>query len=220
MISKKLKIHDALLLKLLKAKKDGKFEGPITDIVGTTNIKCYLEELVFGYLKTWSEFIATETYEKGIDGLEDRMEVGYENIDEKIVEMCPDIIIETKGLSTPKVVAIEVETDNDYDFGRSLRQIKKYKNSYKIFFRSKKYETGFDYVHIIIPKIYEEFAPYYKSQGFRVWLWKGNRIWQCKECNENMENEYIISKFKCKDNKMHEHVLLGLDDETFSIEEY
>lgn len=222
MISRKLKIHDALILGLIKPNEDGKAEGPIIDIVGTEKIEYYLEELVFGFLDSGREWIVREKYD--ILGEEDPMEVGYQEYTKKHIEISPDIIIKTEGLSTPELVAIEVETDHDFDFGKSLRQIKKYRDSQDIFLIKKNYRTSFDYVHIIIPSIYEDFAPLYKSQGFRVWLWTAQRKWQCVKCGKEDENYNIISIFKCEgcenQNKKSDHVLLGLNDLTFTIEEY
>ena len=84
----------------------------------------------------------------------------------------------------------------------SLRQIKKYKRITPD-------------VRVIIPQLYEQFAPLYKNEGFRVWLWKGIRRYQYLGCKSETEVEGPF-KPKCKKcNKFMELMLIGLKDTKF-----
>lgn len=104
----------------------------------------------------------------------------------EVIKMTPDIILAKKEFTningehvrTPKNgittaygnnLAIELENDIQWDFQSSLKQLKKYK-------------INFLDTRIIIPKDYERFASLYKNEGFRVYLWKAERIWQCLKC--------------------------------------
>jgi len=176
-----LKIHDALIVELIKPDRYGEATGDIIKIVGGGKIKYQLEELVY-----WRGHhqVLTGTY----------------------MEMSPDILV-TRLRPAPgemEQVAIELETDVDFDFGESLRQIKNYKNK-------------FADVRVIIPagKEYETFAPLYKNEGFRVWLWKAIRVWQCLICGNVTEKEGAIPP-KCKKcNKHTAHGLIELKDIKF-----
>lgn len=180
-------IHDELILELIKPDKWGKPTGDIIKIVGTSKIEYRLEESVVSRYKT----IATSK--------EVRQVVWKES------EMAPDILV--KDLNSKKVTAVELENDIQWDFGQSLRQVKKYKRAMK-----------WDVV-VIIPKEYERFAILYKNEGFRVWLWKATRLWQCLRCGTITEEERTV-KPKCpnKECKSNEQRLKGLKDVTF--EEY
>lgn len=106
----------------------------------------------------------------------------YEKIMNKFVRMSPDIVIHS--VSPSKTIAIELENDVNWDFGHSLRQIRKYKRN-----------RAFQEVIVIIPKKYERFAILYANQGFRVYLWKATRLWECNACEQIIEGNKAT---KCK----------------------
>lgn len=95
----------------------------------------------------------------------------------------PDIIVtlEEKGRLP---VVIEIEGDIDFDFAESLRQIKKYRRRYED-------------VRVIIPKICEKFAPIYKHEKIRAYLWSATRIWECIQCG-NIAEKNITREPNCK----------------------
>lgn len=131
----------------------------------------------------------------------------WEQLTGKPLEMTPDIII-TRLLENSQV-AIELENDIQWDFANSLRQIKKYNEK-------------FEDVRVIIPEDYRRFAPLYKNEGFRVYLWKAKRKWQCLRCGTITEKEGKIQpkckNVKCKNKSRNEFTLVGLKD--VDIEEY
>lgn len=122
-------IDDELIYELIKPDIHGKVgeKALIVKIVGTRKIEYELEEPTH-YL---------ETYEGG----------GF--IDKKPAKIMPDITV-TIPHEQERQIAIELENDVHWDFGKSLRQIKKYKDK-------------FDDARVIIPKEYEKFAPLYKN---------------------------------------------------------
>jgi len=122
------------------------------------------------------------------------------------IEMTPDIVV--TNLSSGKKTAIEVEGDINWDFAHSLRQVKKYKRN----------SREFQDVVVIIPKRYERFARLYKKEGFRVYLWKATRIWECMQCGNVMEDERT-TKPRCssKDCNSTEQTLKGLKEESKDI---
>lgn len=124
---------------------------------------------------------------------------------ETIVDyMTPDIVVtRLKPLrgETPKVV-IEVETDIAFDFAKSLRQVKKYKKITPD-------------VHVVIPKEYDDFAPLYKSQGFRIWFWKAKRKYECLRCKSTTEIEGPYKPRCSTCNKYIKHRLVDLVNADF-----
>lgn len=129
-------------------------------------------------------------------------------IKREVVKITPDItvtLLNQKG----KQIAIELENDIHWDFQESLRQVKKYKGE-------------FDDTRVIIPKQYEKFAPLYKNEEFRVWIWKAKRQWQCLRCGTINEKEGPFPpKCKgkaCKSKNLSDYRLVGLKDT--KIEEY
>lgn len=120
-----------------------------------------------------------------------------------ITVISPDITVTILD-EQRKQIAIELENDVQWDFGKSLRQVKKYQY---------KFDT-----RVIIPEEYKRFASLYKHEGFRVYLWKAKRRWQCLRCGTIIEKEGPIQP-KCKKcNKYTEHRLIGVKDT--KIEEY
>ena len=81
--------------------------------------------------------------------------------------MSPDILVDRPG---KRQMVIEIESDVGFDFDQSMRQIQKYK---------KKYD-----VKVVIPKIYDRFAPLYLNDNIQVFLWSATRAWMCNECGQ------------------------------------
>jgi len=123
------------------------------------------------------------------------------------VEMTPDITIDI--IDENKQIAIELENDYNWGFQKSLRQVKKYR-------------VRFDDTRVIIPEDYGKFAPLYKHEGFRVYLWKAIRRWQCLKCGTETTKEGRVipkcSNQKCGNHNQAEFRLIGLKDTT--IEEF
>jgi hypothetical protein len=111
----------------------------------------------------------------------------------------PDIFVELT--KTKQKFVIELENDIHWDFQDSLRQVKKYK-------------LEIENTIIIIPKEYQRFAPLYKNEGIRVFLWEAKRVWQCFQCKTNQENEGQIAYqcLKCKNKNQNDFRLIGLKD--------
>jgi len=150
-------IDDELLLELIKPEKDGRVgrESLIVKIVGTHNIDYALEE---------------PTSEIREEDIQSEADIEYMNTH----EITPDITVVLKGRR--REVAIELENDVQWDFGESLRQVKRYLDR-------------FPDTRVIIPEEYRRFAPLYTNEGFRVYLWKATRIWQCLKCGKETEKE-------------------------------
>jgi len=124
--------------------------------------------------------------------------------------MTPDITVTTQE-TQPRQIAIELENDIQWDFQASLRQVKKY-------------QQEFD-TRVIIPYEYERFAPLYKNEGFRVWLWQAKRKWKCLRCGTINVNESRVppkcggkdSKGKkCSNKNRDEFDLVGLENADFN----
>jgi hypothetical protein len=169
-------IHDEIILKLIEPDKTGKATGYVTTIVGSKNISYKLED-IFWYCGHYEKILGT------------------------MVRMSPDIFVHNLG--TSKTTAIELENDDHWDFGHSLRQVRKYRRN-----------NDFHEVVVVIPKNYERFAILYVTQGFRVYLWKATRVYECKICgkgqNENNPTKCLTDK--CKG----ELELVGVKDVEFT----
>lgn len=198
-------IDDELILDLIKPDAEGKVteKGLIVAITGAKDILYKLEESTY-YLETY--------------GSEENQEV-------EIVRMTPDIMIWKKPargwkalvkdamkemiIGPEEGIAIELENDIQWDFQSSLKQVKKYKGK-------------FQDTRIIIPDDFKRFAPLYQNQGFRVYLWKATRRWQCLRCGTETNKEGPItpkcSNKTCNNNSQNEFRLIGLKDA--KIEEY
>lgn len=177
-----MKLHDLLVYELIKPTKHKEPTGAIIKIIGSGDIAWTLEET-----ERFQER-ATHSLETIID---------YMTPDIKVTRLRP-----AQG-EMPTVI-VEVETDVDFDFAESLRQIKKYRRITRD-------------VRVIIPKEYENFAPLYTNEGFRIWFWKAKRILECLRCKNLMEIEGPYEP-KCPtcDNKTTQHRLVGLGDAEFS----
>jgi len=137
-------IHDELILALTQPNEKG--DVPIYKMAGVNGVPFRIEESTFLSQGEQPDFTAPLP-PQGIT---------------------PDIVIRARTFPVERWVAIEVETDMDFDFGRSLQQVKKYKGKYGVI--------------VVIPKEYERFVPLYKNEGFEVYLWRAIRIWECMQC--------------------------------------
>jgi len=190
-------IDDELLLELFKPDRYGKIgkDALIVKIVGTRKISYRLEETASGF----------QTHHEVSKNLFDQRE-------SELYKITPDIIVspEWKAIFPEKKseeIAIELENDVHWDFGQSLRQVKKYKRK-------------FEDTRVIIPYEYERFAPLYKNEGIRVWLWQAKRKWKCLRCETITVNESRVlpqcKNQKCKNKRRDEFDLVGLENADFN----
>ena len=118
-------------------------------------------------------------------------------------QICPDIVVSGQM----GVIAIELENDIKWDFAESLRQVKNYKHK-------------FNDIRVIIPYEYERFAPLYKNEGFRVWLWQAKRKWKCLRCGTITVNKSRVppqcKNKKCNNKSRDEFDLVGLENADFN----
>jgi len=171
-------IHDELVLALTQPNESG--EVPIYRMVGIDKAPFVVEESVLLPPRAQIEFAARLPPE-GIT---------------------PDIFVRVRTLPTQEWMAIEVETDTDFDFGKSLQQVKKYKEKYNVI--------------VVIPKEYERFVPLYRNEGFRVFLWKATRIWECMRCGHlSYVDRPIKPKCSSKDCNSPEQRLKGIKNAEF-----
>ena len=69
-----------------------------------------------------------------------------------------------------KPTAFELMTDIDFDVGKKLEQLNRYKR-------------GYDDTRVIIPEEYkEDYAQLFSINNIMVHVWKGTRRWKCKKC--------------------------------------
>ena len=196
-------IDDELILALVKPDSDGSLTvgGLLVGLVGAKDITYSLERSTYFF----------RTYGKG------------EDQKTELIMITPDITVKRKTKKGFKVavkdavkqmvigpdvgIAFELENDIHWDFQESLRQIKKYRGKFK--------DT-----RIIIPCDYKRFAPLYKHEGFKVYLWKAKRIWECLRCSTETEKEGPVTPKcqKCSNNSSNDFRLVGLKDTT--IEEF
>lgn len=189
-------IDDELLLELFKPDTSGKVgkDALIVKIVGTRRITYRLEETASGFQTHYEEPMHITS-----------------PIESELYKITPDIVV-TIPRKENRQIAIELENDIHWDFGQSLRQVKKYKRKFK--------DT-----RVIIPYEYERFAPLYKNEGVRVWLWQAKRKWKCLRCGTiNVNESRIPPKCKGKDSEgkkctntsRDEFDLVGLENADFN----
>jgi len=180
-------IDDELLIELFKPEKSGKVGkyALIGKVVGTLKIDYKLEESPQPkYIRSSGE------------------------TEREFVKITPDIIITISQQNRlTSTIAIELENDIQWDFQKSLRQVKKYKHK-------------FSSTRVIIPYEYERFAPLYKNEGFRVWLWQAKRKWKCLRCGTITVNESRVPPHcgnkKCENKSRNEFDLVGLENVDFN----
>jgi hypothetical protein len=192
-------ITDELLYEILKPNSNGKISdnAPIMDIIGKKEIVYKIEK-------------STAYTQKIGSG---------KSVEFNIVKITPDILVRVSSQNgIPKTnngpnskseqyVALEIENDIHWDFQKSLRKLKKYK-------------TRFPDTRVIIPKMYERFAPFYVNEGIQVYLWDAKRRWQCLKCETETAKTGLVtpkcSNLKCKNYKKNEFKLIGLKDTNIS----
>lgn len=99
-----------------------------------------------------------------------------QNNDAEFVNISPDItisILDPNREGYTQSIALELESDIRWDWGASLRQVKKYQ-------RNQTFKWA-DIV-VIIPKEYSRFVKLYQNEGFNVWLWSATAEWVCERC--------------------------------------
>lgn len=132
------------------------------------------------------------------------LELYYAHPSPNIDKIVPDIVFEDLSFKTHPIndrrVAIEMESDMHWDFAASLRQVHNYRSS-----------GLFKKVIVIIPYEYRRFAPYYRNEGFEVWLWKATRIWECMRCSNIMEEKRTVQP-RCSECGKTEQRLKGIKD--------
>ena len=153
-------IDDELLLEIFKPDRYGNFgkDALIIQLIGSGDIKFTLEENISHLVRRTGE----------------------------VLRMVPDIVV-TK-LNPTQTVAIELENDYDWDFQKSLRELKKYR-------------LKFGDVRIIIPREYERFASLFCHENFQVYLWSAKRKWRCLDCGFINARENRFINFKCEGKK-------------------
>lgn len=190
-------IDDELILELIKPDSNGRIteKALIVSLAGTKKIQYRLEESTYYF----------ETYRSSGDK--------YKT---EIIKMTPDITIWKKPEKHWKTVvkdamqravigpdtgiAVELENDIQWDFQSSLKQVKKYKGE-------------FQDTRVIIPDDFRRFAPLYRNEGFRVYLWRAKRRWQCLRCGKENEKEGPVTpKCSCGNHSQNEFRLIGLKD--------
>jgi hypothetical protein len=189
-------IDDELLVELMKPEPNGKVgkEAMIVKIIGKSNIDYNLE-------------VSSTCWEH-----HERMPKSEQA--RELIHITPDIVVYVKSeenrLAHPysHSIAIELENDISWDFQSSLKQ-------------TKKYYARYNDVRIIIPKSYERFAPFYKNERIRVYLWSAKRKWKCLRCGTITENESRVppqcsgkkgNGQTCNSNRHKDFDLIGVKD--------
>ena len=171
-------IHDELVLALTRPNEKG--DVPIVGIVGTSAIRYRIEESTYLTPGDQPDFTAPLSPQP----------------------IVPDITIWRKDERKPSY-AIEVETDIDFDFGASLRQVKRYRKD-------------FPTAVVVIAKEYERFVLLYKNEGFRVCVWRATRVWECMRCGNWTTGEGPVPpKCTVKDCGSREQRLKGIRNAEF-----
>jgi len=192
-------IDDELILELIKPDESGNIgkEALILKVLKKH------EGLIIGY-KLEESTCYKRSYTEG-------NERTLSTIKTEIIDITPDITIAIHVGKGVRLIAVELENDIQWDFGRSLRQTKRYRENLNFFNTT-----------VIIPQEYRRFAPLYKNERISVYLWKATRKWQCLRCGEIATKEEPITP-KCKNAECNNHSrdefrLVGL--ENVDIEEY
>lgn len=157
------KIHDALLKELVKKDDKGKYPNLMTLVRrGGFTVKCSVD------LKNG----------KGCVDVVLRYPVVLSTHEYRGVFVMGD--------NSPNPVAFELITDVDFDAGKKLEQVNRYKQE-------------FADVRVIIPEEYEEeYSQLFAMNDVRVHSWKGIRRWKCKKCEEIKEVEHSsMQPYQC-----------------------
>ena len=179
----KQKIHDALLKELVKQDEKGKYPN-LMGLVKRGNFDVKLSVDLNGkgcvdlVLKYPKKTNFTATHDGGL-------------------------II---GQSGPKDIAFELVTDVDFDAGKKMEQVNRYKK-------------GFADVRVILPEEYKEYAQLFIINDIAVHTWTGTRRWKGKYCEhitevkDSSEQPRKCSAPECQKNELY---FIGFkDDVTF-----
>ncbi len=178
----KQKIHDALLVELIRKDINGKFPNLLKLVAdGNFSVKCSVDlngkgcvDVVLKYPK---HFVSREIGNFGLY-------IGHEGTND---------------------IAFELITDLDFDAGKKLEQVNRYKK-------------GFSDVRVIIPEEYSSvYAQLFAMNGIQVHTWTGTRRWKGKYCEHITEvkdsSEQPVECSKCKKKELY---FVGFkDDVTF-----
>jgi len=175
-------IHDALLKELVKKDDKGKYPNLMKLVRhGKFTVKCSVdlrnEKGCIDVVLTYPKPIYCKVTEDG--GL--------------VIAEAP-----------PKPTAFELVTDIDFDVGKKLEQLNRYKREY--------YDT-----RVIIPEEYkEDYAQLFSINDITVHVWKGTRRWKCKKCGNVTEvKESSMEPNKCGSKSCNSNQLyfIGLRDD-------
>jgi hypothetical protein len=200
-----LTIDDELILELIRPDPEGRIteESLIVAITGAKDIVYKLEESTH-YVKNYG----SEQHPK-IEIVKITPDITIWRKPEKGLKAVLKDVVKEMVVGPESGIAIELENDIQWDFQCSLQQIKKYKRK-------------FEDTRIIIPADFRRFAPLFKNEGFRVYLWNANRRWQCLKCGTETVKEGpvtpICSNQNCKNHSQNDFRLIGLKDA--NIEEF
>ena len=156
-------IHDALLKELVKENEQGNYPNLMASVGrGKFTIRCSVdlrnEKGCIDVVLTYPNPIYSRVTEDG--GL-----------------------VMADGPHTP--TAFELVTDIDFDVGKKLEQVNRYKREY--------HDT-----RVIIPEEYkEDYAQLFGMNDIAVHVWKGTRRWKCKKC----ENVTEVKESSMKPNR-------------------
>lgn len=178
----KQKIHDSLLIELLKKDSNGKFPN-LLKLVRDVNfsVKCSVDLKGKGCVDvvlTYPKHIVSRTI--GDDGL----------------------FIGQEGTSD---IAFELITDIDFDAGKKLEQVNRYKQ-------------GYHDVRVLIPEEYNSiYAQLFAMNDIKVHTWTGTRRWKGKYCEHITEvKDSSEQPVKCNECDKRELYFVGFkDDVTF-----
>jgi hypothetical protein len=177
----KQKIHDALLIELIKKDSNGKFPNLLKLVSdGNFSIKFSVDvkdkgcvDLVLTYPK---HLVSRELPDNGL-------------------------YIGTEGTED---IAFELITDIDFDAGKKLEQVNRYKH-------------GFHDVRVIIPEEYSGiYAQLFSMNDVKVHTWNGTRRWKGKHCEDITEvKDSSEQPIKCSVCNRNELFFVGFKDVSF-----
>jgi len=169
------KIHDALLKELVKKDDEGKYPN-LMELVrrGGFTVKCSVDlTSEKGCVDVFLTYTSVPSVPPTLSVSETKNGKGL-------------VVGFDWGDSGPHPVAFELITDVDFDVGKKLEQVNRYKKE-------------FADVRVIIPEEYEEeYAQLFTMNDVRVHTWKGIRRWKCKKCEKIREVEHSsMQPYQC-----------------------
>lgn len=176
----KQKIHDALLLELVKKDNNGNFP----------NILKFVSD------KNFSIKFSVDLKDKGCV---DVVLTYPKHADSSVIG---DFLV--VGMAGTNDIALELITDIDFDAGKKLEQVNRYKQGYRD-------------VRVIIPEEYNSYSPLFLMNDVKVHTWTGTRRWKGKYCGHITEvKDSSEQPIKCSQCNKNELFFIGYkDDVTF-----